>query len=393
MKNVNLISSSSQKKGRVYYQITKKYRKTKISLSFCKGFRYLFPKKNYFYFIKNYDKMKLTRIFVPIVASLVLYSCASNNLSYEGKAFKSAYESIKADELKKNLMVIASDEMEGRQTGSEGQKKAGVYMIDYYKNLGVSYPKALGSYYQKVPKEALKSRRGELPDSENILAFIEGTEKPEEIIVISAHYDHVGTNNGVVYNGADDDGSGTVAVMEIAEAFQQAKKAGKGPKRSILFLHVTGEEHGLLGSKYYSDNPVFDLKNTVANLNIDMIGRSDKENEGKNYVYVIGSDMLSTELKKINVAANKATQNLELNYKYDDPNDPMRLYYRSDHYNFAKHGIPVAFFFDGIHEDYHQPTDDPEKIDYPLLQKRAQLVFATAWELANRKERIVVDKK
>lgn len=393
MKNVNLISSSSHKKRIVYYQITKKYRKTKIKLCFCKGFRLLFPKKNYFYFIKNDKKMKLTRIFVPIVASLVFYSCASNNLSYEGKAFKTAYESIKADELKKNLMVIASDEMEGRQTGSEGQKKAGVYMIDYYKNLGVSYPKALGSYYQKVPKEALKSRRGELPDSENILAFIEGTEKPEEIIVISAHYDHVGTNNGVIYNGADDDGSGTVAVMEIAEAFQQAKKAGKGPKRSILFLHVTGEEHGLLGSKYYSDNPVFDLKNTVANLNIDMIGRSDKENEGKNYVYVIGSDMLSTELKKINVAANKATQNLELNYKYDDPNDPMRLYYRSDHYNFAKHGIPVAFFFDGIHEDYHQPTDDPEKIDYPLLQKRAQLVFATAWELANRKERIVVDKK
>ena len=391
--NVNLIYSSSHKKGRIYYQITKKYRKTKISLSFCKGFRYLFPKKNYFYFIKNDKKMKLTRIFVPIVASLVLYSCVSNNLSYEGKAFKTAYESIKADELKKNLMVIASDEMEGRQTGSEGQKKAGVYMIDYYKNLGVSYPKALGSYYQKVPKEALKSRRGELPDSENILAFIEGTEKPEEIIVISAHYDHVGNNNGVIYNGADDDGSGTVAVMEIAEAFQQAKKSGKGPKRSILFLHVTGEEHGLLGSKYYSENPVFDLKNTVANLNIDMIGRSDKENEGKNYVYVIGSDMLSTELKKINVAANKATQNLELNYKYDDPNDPMRLYYRSDHYNFAKHGIPVAFFFDGIHEDYHQPTDDPEKIDYPLLQKRAQLVFATAWELANRKERIVVDKK
>ena len=349
MNNVNLISSSYQKKGRVYYQITKKYRKTKISLSFCKGFRYLFPKKNYFYFIKNYEKMKLTRIFVPIVASLVLYSCASNNLSYEGKAFRTAYESIKAEELKKNLMVIASDEMEGRQTGSEGQKKAGVYMIDYYKNLGVSYPKALGSYYQKVPKEALKSRRGELSESENILAFIEGTEKPEEIIVISAHYDHVGTNNGVIYNGADDDGSGTVAVMEIAEAFQQAKKAGKGPKRSILFLHVTGEEHGLLGSKYFSENPVFDLKNTVANLNIDMIGRSDKENEGKNYVYVIGSDMLSTELKKINVAANKATQNLELNYKYDDPNDPMRLYYRSDHYNFAKHGIPVVmvgrFFF------------------------------------------------
>ena len=336
--------------------------------------------------------MNLTKIFVPLVASLVLYSCASNNISYEGRAFKKAYESIKADELKKNLTVIASDEMEGRQTGSEGQKKAGVYIVNYYKNLGISAPKPLGSYYQIVPKEALKSRRGELPDSENILAFIEGSEKPEEVIVISSHYDHVGTKDGVVYNGADDDGSGTVAVMEIAEAFQQAKKSGKGPKRSVLFLHVTGEEHGLLGSKYYSENPVYDLKNTVANLNIDMIGRSDAENEGKNYVYVIGSEMLSSELKKINEAANQSTHQLELNYKYDDPNDPMRLYYRSDHYNFAKHGIPVVFYFDGIHADYHQPTDDVDKIDFPLLQKRTQLVFATAWELANREARIVVDK-
>ena len=128
-------------------------------------------------------------------------------------------------------------------------------------------------------------------------------------------------------------------------------------------------------------------------LNIDMIGRCDPDNCGKDYVYVIGSEMLSSELKKINENANSSNTKLFLNYKYDDPNDPQRLYYRSDHYNFAKHGIPVAFFFDGIHEDYHQPTDDPEKIDYSALQKRAQLVFATAWELANRKDRIVVDKK
>ncbi len=337
--------------------------------------------------------MKINHILLPIIGAALLSSCtATNNLSYEGKAFKSAYASITADELKKNLMVIASDEMEGRDTGSEGQKKAGRYMIDYYKSRGISYPEALGSYYQKIPKEQLKSRRATLPDSENILAFIKGTEKPDEIVVISAHYDHVGMHDGVIYNGADDDGSGTVAVMEIAEAFQQAKKAGAGPKRSVLFLHVTGEEHGLLGSKFYSDNPVFDLKNTVVDVNIDMIGRSDAENEGNNYVYVIGSEMLSSELKKINEAANKVTHNLELNYKYDDPKDPNRLYYRSDHYNFAKKGIPVIFFFDGIHVDYHKPTDDPEKIDYPLLQKRAQLVFATAWELANRKDRIVVDR-
>jgi Zn-dependent M28 family amino/carboxypeptidase len=251
----------------------------------------------------------------------------------------------------------------------------------------------MANYYQKVPSEFMKSWSGTLPDSENILAFIEGTEKPNEIIVISAHYDHVGTKNGVVYNGADDDGSGTVAVMEIAEAFLQAKKSGNSPKRSVLFLHVTGEEHGLWGSKYYSENPIFPIENTVVDLNIDMIGRSDKENEGKNYVYVIGSEMLSKELKKINENANQLTNKLELNYKYDDPNDKERLYYRSDHYNFAKKGIPVAFFFDGIHADYHKPTDDLDKIDYPLLAKRAQLVFATAWELANRENRIVVDKK
>ncbi|WP_419867830.1 M28 family metallopeptidase [Chryseobacterium sp. CT-SW4] len=338
----------------------------------------------------------MRKLLTPLFAAVVLASCGSSKVS-EGiseNTFEKAYKVINADELKKNLYVIASDEMEGRDTGSPGQKKAGLYIVNYYKNLGISYPKTLGSYYQKVPAEYMKKKGGRnLPDSENILAFIEGSEKPNEIVVISAHYDHVGTKNGVIYNGADDDGSGTVAVMEIAKAFQSAKKAGKGPKRSLLFLHVTGEEHGLFGSEYYTDNPVFPLANTVVDLNIDMIGRDDPENRGKNYVYVIGSDMLSSELKVINEAANNKTHKLELNYKYDDPNDMQRLYYRSDHYNFAKNNIPVAFFFDGIHEDYHKPTDDVEKIDYPLLQKRTQLIFATAWELANRKERIVVDKK
>lgn len=334
----------------------------------------------------------MRKFLLPLFSVVVLASCSPTQ-SMNG-AFTKSYESIKSEELKKNLYVIASDEMEGRDTGSPGQKKAGEYIVNYYKSLGVTYPKTLGSYYQKVPSSFMKKwGGGNLPDSENILAFIEGSQKPEEIIVISAHYDHVGMKNGVVYNGADDDGSGTVAVMQIAKAFQEAKKAGKGPKRSILFLHVTGEEHGLFGSDYYSQNPVFPLANTVANLNIDMIGRDDPENRGKQYVYVIGSDMLSSELKVINEAANAKTVKLDLNYKYDDPKDPNRLYYRSDHYNFAKNNIPVAFYFDGIHEDYHKPSDKPEKIDYPLLQKRTQLVFTTAWDLANRETRIIVDKK
>ncbi|SMP27661.1 M28 family metallopeptidase [Chryseobacterium profundimaris] len=347
----------------------------------------------------------MRKLLVPVFSAVILVSCgtaktvsdvsSSQNSAVKGdKAFVSAYREIKAADLKKNLYVIASDEMEGRDTGSPGQKRAGEYMVNYYKKLGISFPKPLDSYYQKVPSDFMKKRGGSnLPDSENILAFIEGSEKPEEIVVVSAHYDHVGMQNGVVYNGADDDGSGTVAVMEIAKAFQAAKKAGKGPKRSILFLHVTGEEHGLFGSEYYTDNPVFPLASTVVDLNIDMIGRDDPENRGKQYVYVIGSEMLSSQLKVINEEANKRTNNLELNYKYDDPKDPQRLYYRSDHYNFAKNNIPVAFFFDGIHEDYHQPTDDVEKIDYDLLAKRTQLVFTTAWEIANRPDRIIVDKK
>lgn len=321
---------------------------------------------------------------------MVLFSCAVQNPQ---KVYESSLKSISADNLKRDLYIIASDEMQGRDTGSPGQKKAGEYMIGQYKKMGVGHPPSMNSYYQKVPSEYM-SKRKKINDSENILAYIEGSEKPNEIIVVSAHYDHVGMNNGQIYNGADDDGSGTVGVMAIAEAFHKAKKAGHGPKRSILFLHVTGEEKGLFGSSYYSDNPIFPLANTVANLNIDMIGRVDPlHKDNPNFVYVVGSEMLSSQLKEAVEKANKATHNLYLDYKYDDPKDPDRIYYRSDHYNFAKHNIPIAFFFDGIHEDYHKPTDTPDKIDYPLLMKRTQLVFTIAWDLANRPDRIVVDKK
>ncbi|HBN6703729.1 TPA: M28 family peptidase [Elizabethkingia anophelis] len=332
----------------------------------------------------------MKKIVLAVGSALVLFSCAVQNPQ---KVYESSLKSISAENLKRDLYIIASDEMQGRDTGSPGQKKAGEYMINQYKKNGIGHPPSMSSYYQKVPSEYM-SKRKKINDSENILAYIEGSEKPNEIIVISAHYDHVGMNNGEIYNGADDDGSGTVGVMAIAEAFHKAKKAGHGPKRSILFLHVTGEEKGLFGSSYYSDNPIFPLANTVANLNIDMIGRVDPlHKDNPNFVYVVGSEMLSSQLKEAVENANKATHNLYLDYKYDDPKDPDRIYYRSDHYNFAKHNIPIAFFFDGIHEDYHKPTDTPDKIDYPLLMKRTQLVFAIAWDLANRPDRIVVDKK
>ena len=257
----------------------------------------------------------------------------------------------------------------------------------------MNIPSAYGTdnYFQNIPVEYFEGHAKN--DSENVLAFIKGTEKPEEILVLSAHLDHVGQHDGKIYNGADDDGSGTVALLEIAEAFYTAKQEGHGPKRSILILHVTGEEKGLFGSRYYSENPVFPLENTVANINIDMIGRVDPEHkDNKNYIYVIGADRLSTGLDIAVTNANKNLSDFTLDYKYNDRNDPQRIYYRSDHYNFAKNGVPSVFFFSGIHEDYHKPTDTPDKIDYPLMTKRTKLIFYTAWDLANANERIKVDR-
>ncbi|WP_428742202.1 M28 family metallopeptidase [Tenacibaculum sp.] len=305
-------------------------------------------------------------------------------------------KTITAKDLGKHLFIYASDEFEGRNTGEPGQKKAVKYLKDFYVSQGIKSPIGGDDYFQEIPADFLNSnsRRGlNLKDSENVVAFIKGTEKPNEIVVISAHLDHEGVKNGKIYNGADDDGSGTVAILEIAEAFKKAADAGKGPKRSILFLHVTGEEKGLLGSKFYTENPIFPLANTVADLNIDMVGRVDDRHKGNpNYVYLIGSDKLSTELHNISEAMNKKYTNINLDYKYNDDNDPNRFYYRSDHYNFAKHNIPIIFYFNGTHADYHQPTDTPDKINYEMLENRARLVFHTAWEVANREKRIVVDK-
>lgn len=234
--------------------------------------------------------------------------------------------------------------------------------------------------------------------SENVLGYLEGTDKKDELIVITAHYDHIGKRSSgtgdLINNGADDDGSGTVAVMEIARAFTQAKAAGQGPRRSILFMLVTAEEKGLLGSDYYTQNPVFPLANTVVNLNIDMVGRRDPQHkDSAPYVYVIGSDKLSSELHSLSETINANNLKLIFDYTYNDQNHPDRLYYRSDHWNFAKNNIPIIFYFDGIHEDYHKPSDEVDKIEFDLLRQRTQTVFLTAWEIANREARIRVDAK
>lgn len=246
----------------------------------------------------------------------------------------------------------------------------------------------------QVPVAVAHKPRRKTITSENVLAYVEGSDKKDELIVVTAHYDHIGAHNGEVYNGADDDGSGTVALLEMAEAFAQAKAAGHGPRRSVLFMPVSGEEKGLLGSRYYSEHPVFPLEATVADLNIDMIGRFDSAHASSApYVYIIGSDRLSTDLHRINQRANETYVELVLDESFNAHDDPNRFYYRSDHYNFARKGIPVIFYFSGVHEDYHQPGDEVEKIRFDLLHQRTLLVFHTAWILAGREDRIVVDGK
>lgn len=323
---------------------------------------------------------------------IILLSCSTTKSDPKKVVNPTVYgNTINASELKAMLYTYASDEFEGRETGQPGQKKAVEYLKDYYIDLGIPSPLGNDDYFQDISSSYLKN---DIKDSENVVAFIKGTEKPDEILVISAHLDHLGVRDGQIYNGADDDGSGTIAILEIAEAFKKAANEGHGPKRSILFLHVTGEEKGLLGSKYYTDtDPIFPLENTIANLNIDMIGRIDPKHENNgNYLYLIGSNRLSTELHDISEKINKDFTGLNFDYTYNDENDPNRFYSRSDHYNFAKNNVPVIFYFSGTHADYHRPSDTPDKIEYDLFETRTRLIFYTAWELANRTERIKVDK-
>lgn len=251
----------------------------------------------------------------------------------------------------------------------------------------VTIPARLAITQEKDVKELL---------GENMLAYVEGTDPAlkHELVVVTAHYDHIGRRGNDIFNGADDNGSGTSTVLEVCQAFQLAKAAGHGPRRSMLFMLVSGEEKGLLGSEFYVKNPLFPLENTIVNINVDMVGRVDEAHaDNPNYIYVIGADRLSTTLHDINEAANAKYTQLALDYTYNAESDPNRYYYRSDHYNFAERGIPAVFFFNGTHADYHQSTDTVDKINFGKMVKIGRLVYHTAWELANRNERIQVNVK
>ncbi|HVI44537.1 MAG TPA: M28 family peptidase [Chitinophaga sp.] len=316
-----------------------------------------------------------------------------------------------------SLLIVSAMADKYRMLDQHQIRKTGIYTLkDTTRNINVYFimPAIAAAIYGGVQSDSLTevmSKGNELYASvrnklslsfrkkeinmqpSNVLGYLEGTDKKDEVVFITAHYDHLGTIKDQIYYGADDDGSGTSAVIELAAAFGRAKKAGNSPRRSIVFMTVSGEEKGLLGSAYYTSHPVYPLEKTVADLNIDMIGRIDPAHEkDTNYVYIIGDNKLSSELRPINEKANAMHARLKLDYKYNDPNDPQGFYYRSDHYMFAQHNIPIIFYFNGTHADYHKPTDTVEKINFPLLARRARLVFFTAWEIANREGRLVVDR-
>ncbi|GGG44061.1 M28 family peptidase [Bizionia arctica] len=297
---------------------------------------------------------------------------------------------ITAPELSNLLHQFAGNEFEGRGTGESGQKKAANFLKEYYQTENILSPINDSVYFQIIPKSYFLH---DTKASENVLAYIKGSEKPEEVVIISGHYDHLGIKEDKIYFGADDNGSGTVAIMEVAQAFKKAVDDGYRPKRSILFLHLTAEEIGLEGSRFYTDFPIFPLSETIANLNIDMIGRVDNHHlENENYLYLIGADRLSKELHILSEKINTSFFNLTLDYKFNDENDKKKYYFRSDHFNFAKYNIPVIFYFNGEHEDYHETTDTPEKINYNVLKLRTQFIFATAWQLANRENRLILNE-
>lgn len=308
---------------------------------------------------------------------------------FSQEAVKENPEAYLPSRLLNHLQVLANDSLEGRNTAQEGQKKAALYIIDQLKAYGLEPgfvdSNGVTSWRQSYSfVKRFGDRREYYPEADNIIGLLKATSPSDEYVVISAHYDHLGIITDSIYNGADDNGSGSSSVLEIA---RRMATFSKERKRNVLFVFFSGEEKGLLGSKHLTNHPFLPLSSIYVDLNVDMIGRADSTHAAdSNYVYVIGSDKISLRLDSILKECNQKHEQLDLDYTFNSEKDPQRLYYRSDHYNFAKHGIPVVFFFSGLHEDYHQPSDDIEKINLFYLHKRMMLVYHLAQTLVNYPE-------
>lgn len=318
-------------------------------------------------------------------------TAAPNPASPVTEESRSAAQTIQPEEMYARIAFLSSDDLGGRDTPSPGLETAAAYLVAEYQAMGLEPGGDRGTFYQRYPFEGRRTDFGAAGGAEttyppNVIAVLPGSD-PElrfEYVVLSAHFDHVGIGAPVagdsIYNGADDNGTGTAALLEVAEAF---KVLPQPPRRSIVFLHVSGEEHGLLGSQYFSENPTIPLDQIVANVNVDMIGRNSPDS-----IVVIGKEYSS--LGDVVNRAGREHPGLGLTVS-DDIWPQERFFFRSDHFNFARKGVPSIFFFSGVHEDYHRPSDTVEKIDTSKAARVAQLIYHTVEAVANETERPIWD--
>ena len=324
----------------------------------------------------------------PAGASPAAAEAEPRSARENGDVPSAGLELIEREDLRALLTFFASDHFKGRQAGTPGGDLAAAYLASQLATLGVAPLDADSSYLQRFPLPAFGPGGATADSSQNVVGLVRGTD-PElagEIVAVGAHYDHLGVGVPVegdsIYNGADDDGSGTVALLEVAEALMR----GPRPRRSVLFVFHGAEEAGLLGSFHFTLRPLVPRDSIVAQLNVDMIGRNAPDS-----LAVIGAGRISSELDAI-IRDEAPAAGLNLDYSFDAPDHPERLYYRSDHYNYAQYGIPIAFFFAGLHPDYHQVSDEVAKIDFVKVERAARLVYRVAWRIADRPERLERDR-
>ena len=357
----------------------------------------------------NFDGLDIKGKWVMVIdGTLADMDSATSAVSYQNFRVNRMKPSFIKSKGAKGLLIITRQ----MPTGAAASRKGSMYVDQKKAAVPVIYvDTATASSILKQPIDSFSKLknvvRGIYPamlsfneqkttlnlQSSDVIGVLPGTDRKDEYVFVTGHYDHLGKQGNVIYYGADDDGSGTTSVLQIANAFAEAKKKGAGPRRTMVFMTVSGEEEGLWGSEYYADHPVFPLAKTSVDLNIDMVGRIDPDYKGDslNYIYTIGEDKLSSDLLPISDSVNKKYANMQLDRRFNDPNDPNRFYYRSDHFNFAKNGVPVIFYFNGVHADYHKPTDTVDKINFDLMAKRDKLVFYTAWVMANRETMVKRD--
>jgi len=392
-----------------------------------------------------------TSLRLSVVATvLAIAACAQQQPSVQTAAGPGrTVASITPGDLRTRLFIYADDSMMGREAGTIGNFKATAYIAAEVARLGLEPAGDSGTYFQNIRATSTRFQGSAIPAyARNVIAILRGSDPTlrAEYVAIGAHNDHIGVRPAAVdhdslraynfeltrlgapvwdrrsrgrrdslrsqininldslhrahparrdsiANGADDDGSGTVTVLEIAEALAAMPEK---PRRSVIFVWHTAEEKGLLGSKWFTEHPTVPREQIVAQLNMDMVGRgsaADISGGGPDYLQLVGSRRVSTELGDIVEAVNAASSRpFKFDYQFDANGHPERIYCRSDHYNYARYGIPITFFTTGLHPDYHQVTDEPQYIDYDHMTRIAGLVRDIAVRVANLDHRPKVDK-